>query len=227
LVEDGEIEAAVRQHRPREAVRRLVELANERGGPDNISVVVLDPNPSPPSRQGASGLPVAARQLWSRASGQPWLLVAAAAVVLILVLACVAALLLGGSSPEAAPTDLAVVPATQAPQATSTLAARDGSTTEITATLPLTSTPPSEIRGVVNTDLVLVVRARPSQFSGALDQLQPGAQIQVLCRTKGELVMGDDTWYQTPVQGGPKGYVAAHWIRLVDVQRADVPVCGQ
>lgn len=40
-VEDLEIEAVVREHPPEEAVRLLIAKANERGGSDNISVLVL------------------------------------------------------------------------------------------------------------------------------------------------------------------------------------------
>jgi len=41
LVEDGEIGEIVRSGSPDEACRRLVALARERGGPDNITVVML------------------------------------------------------------------------------------------------------------------------------------------------------------------------------------------
>ncbi|MFN2291273.1 MAG: Stp1/IreP family PP2C-type Ser/Thr phosphatase [Anaerolineae bacterium] len=40
-VEDGEIAAAVQQYAPQEACRRLVALANERGGNDNITVLIV------------------------------------------------------------------------------------------------------------------------------------------------------------------------------------------
>ena len=40
-VEDYEIKEVVSKHSPREAVKRLVRLANNRGGEDNISVIVI------------------------------------------------------------------------------------------------------------------------------------------------------------------------------------------
>ena len=40
-VDDAELAAIASQHRPDEAVRRLIALANERGGSDNITVAVI------------------------------------------------------------------------------------------------------------------------------------------------------------------------------------------
>jgi protein phosphatase len=40
VVDDEEIESAVRQRAPADACRFLVETARERGGPDNITVLV-------------------------------------------------------------------------------------------------------------------------------------------------------------------------------------------
>ncbi len=40
-VEDHEVAAIVRQHPPREATRILVDMANERGGNDNITVLIV------------------------------------------------------------------------------------------------------------------------------------------------------------------------------------------
>ena len=41
LLEDEEIRQAVRQYRPAEACRAMVEMAKQRGGPDNITVQVF------------------------------------------------------------------------------------------------------------------------------------------------------------------------------------------
>jgi serine/threonine protein phosphatase PrpC len=41
MLEDEEIAAILRKHAPQEAVLALVEAANQRGGPDNITVVVV------------------------------------------------------------------------------------------------------------------------------------------------------------------------------------------
>jgi protein phosphatase len=41
LVEDSEIQQVVSASAPPEAVKKLVELANERGGDDNITVIVV------------------------------------------------------------------------------------------------------------------------------------------------------------------------------------------
>ena len=41
LVSDDELRAIVQQYQPEESVRRLVERANENGGPDNITAIVV------------------------------------------------------------------------------------------------------------------------------------------------------------------------------------------
>lgn len=41
LVNDDELRATVQQYQPEESVRRLVERANENGGPDNITAIVV------------------------------------------------------------------------------------------------------------------------------------------------------------------------------------------
>ena len=45
-VEDREMYEHVMSHRPQDAARRMVDLACERGGDDNITVVVLAVEPS-------------------------------------------------------------------------------------------------------------------------------------------------------------------------------------
>jgi serine/threonine protein phosphatase PrpC len=55
-VEDGEIEATLRSYPAEEAVEALVAMANERGGSDNISVVLLGrPNRTGPSAGEETG----------------------------------------------------------------------------------------------------------------------------------------------------------------------------
>ena len=41
LVEEGELRSIVEQYDPQESTKRLVERANENGGPDNITAVVV------------------------------------------------------------------------------------------------------------------------------------------------------------------------------------------
>jgi PPM family protein phosphatase len=41
LVEDEEICTIVEQHMPQQSIQRLIQLANERGGPDDMTVVVV------------------------------------------------------------------------------------------------------------------------------------------------------------------------------------------
>jgi protein phosphatase len=57
-VSDDELGGIVQQLLPEEAAERLVALSNERGGPDNISVIVsamFDASAGDPSRGGSNG----------------------------------------------------------------------------------------------------------------------------------------------------------------------------
>jgi hypothetical protein len=65
VVDDVEIAAIVQSQSPQDAVDALVELANERGGPDNITVQVLavassdshtDPEATAPAQRSKAGL---------------------------------------------------------------------------------------------------------------------------------------------------------------------------
>jgi len=88
---DAEIAAVVSRCAPDEAAVRLVEVANERGGPDNISVIVVRAEPDVLDRQAApqaSAQPAYKKliRLW------PLAFIALAAVVLVAMLAFVALL---------------------------------------------------------------------------------------------------------------------------------------
>jgi len=88
-VSDAEISAVVSRCSPDEAAARLVELANERGGPDNISVIVVRAEPNALATQAAPPRASAgpAWNHWVRL--WPFVFVALAAVVLVVLLALV------------------------------------------------------------------------------------------------------------------------------------------
>jgi hypothetical protein len=92
-VQDAEIAAAVSGYSPAEAAARLVVLANQRGGPDNISVVVVQVEADTPLVVAATPTPpVAARPARKRYAQRmldawPFALVALAAMLFIALLA--------------------------------------------------------------------------------------------------------------------------------------------
>jgi serine/threonine protein phosphatase PrpC len=57
LLEDEEIAAILRQHPPEEAAQALVEAANQRGGPDNITVMVVAAAQESPGAEPARSRP--------------------------------------------------------------------------------------------------------------------------------------------------------------------------
>jgi len=89
-VSDAEIAAVVSRYSPDEAAARLVELANERGGPDNISVIVVRAEPDALGMQATlprtSAEPARRKWVWL----WPLVFVALAAVVLVVLLALLA-----------------------------------------------------------------------------------------------------------------------------------------
>ena len=89
-VSDAEIAAVVSRSSPDKAAARLVELANERGGPDNISVIVARAEMDALDVQTA--LPrVSAEPAWRKGTWLwPLAFVSLAAVMLVIVLALVA-----------------------------------------------------------------------------------------------------------------------------------------
>jgi protein phosphatase len=58
-VSDAEIGAVLGAETPEHAVRRLVDLANERGGPDNVTVQIAEAGGAPPRRAAAAATPAA------------------------------------------------------------------------------------------------------------------------------------------------------------------------
>ncbi|MFM9965931.1 MAG: PP2C family protein-serine/threonine phosphatase [Planctomycetaceae bacterium] len=72
LVKDAEIGAIVKHMSPAEACRLLVNLANQRGGTDNVTVVIAQVGPLP---DGVSPLPdeMPADEIESDQSSWPWL----------------------------------------------------------------------------------------------------------------------------------------------------------
>lgn len=94
MVDPGEIEAMLQGLPPREAVRQLVDLANRRGGPDNVTAVVVKPGVRSSSFLPAMrlGRPAGAsgnvRRFLSGSGQGRWLLLAAAAALLLILLIC-------------------------------------------------------------------------------------------------------------------------------------------
>ncbi len=140
-VEDPEISSVVQTQHPQEAVQTLVNLANERGGNDNVSVLIVSTQKDLPPARAPVAAP-AARQEARRSLLVP-LLVGAAAVLLLAIGGLLAARYLFPAEPKAtptAPTAISPATATLAPRVTSS----DEALTAPTATL--SPTPAEENR---------------------------------------------------------------------------------
>jgi protein phosphatase len=100
-VQDAEIATLVTQYSPEEATARLIELANQRGGPDNISVIVVrvGPDTLQPPTLAARPQPAWKKHIWL----WPFVLVALTALLLAALLALALLALSKPGLPSAAP----------------------------------------------------------------------------------------------------------------------------
>lgn len=133
-VEDLEIEAAVREHPPKEAVQLLVAKANERGGSDNISVLIVG------GRQAVATAPTVIRE---PARSFPWIPVLAGLAGLLVLVAAVLLFLLrpGKGTPTPSPqlTPMATMAATE--PVTGTVPATNEAAPPVGVTLTPTGAP--------------------------------------------------------------------------------------
>lgn len=110
-VEDREIASTIREYPPEEAAQRLVDLANEQGGNDNVSVLIVSAQQEPATVRGRAVR--SARRERRRSSRLiPILVVATAILALLLVLLALRFLLAGETPPT--PTPTLPIPATAA-----------------------------------------------------------------------------------------------------------------
>ena len=227
-----EIEAAVRSGSPQQAARQLVALANEYGGPDNVTAVLVRPDLGPlspplplPGMSTAGRLGQALVRVLPADTRERWPLLAAAALLVIVALACALALLLGGlPDGNGAPTA-----ASSATPGAATALPGPATTASPGPTVAATVTPtvPADIQGRVSSTLPLAMRQEP-RLSGALvAYLLSSSGVTVSCGVPGDAVDGNDTWYRVTGPGGGSGYVAARWIELEGVEPVAVPACSE
>jgi PPM family protein phosphatase len=228
-----EIEAAAGRSGPQQAARDLVELANEHGGPDNVTVILARPDLGPvslvssradagPAQRLGRGL---ARALPSD-SRERWPLLVAAVLVALLAVAC--AILLGGVLPgvEGTPTTLGTAtPEVEsetplpAPGTTASPQAEASPTVDVTA--------PAGIEGRVVASLPLALRQEPRLLGALVAYLNAGSTVSISCQTSGDAVDGNTTWYRASAPGDLNGYVTARWVQVQGVEASAVPACQE
>jgi len=232
----AEIASVVRDASPQQAARRLVELANEYGGPDNVTAVLARPDmgpvspvtplPSAESAGAAERLGQTLARILPAEGGVRWPLLAAAVFLGILALASALAILSGGlrPGPEGTP-----AVASTATLGVGTVTALPGvgvtPSPEVETSPAATGTIPANIQGRVLATVPLALRQEPQLLGALLGYLSSGTTLTVSCQTPGDTVDGDDTWYRVTVEGSRNGYVAARWIGLQGVEPAVVPAC--
>lgn len=179
-VADQEIAAIVQEAQPSEAARRLVALANERGGNDNITVLIINAEEATPTVRApisAAGKPQEGRR--SR------LVPMVAVLGGLLLLGAVALAVLAASGILSLPF---LQTATETPSPTMTLAptlSPATSTAEATLVVAPTGVPtptatlvPTGTAGVVGTDTVVISPTEsPDALPGTVTLVTPTAEI--------------------------------------------------
>jgi len=181
-VADQEIATIVQEAQPPEAARRLVALANERGGNDNITVLIINAEEATPTVRAP--IPAAGKAPVGRRS-RLVPLVAVLGGLLLLGAVAVAILATSGILP------LPFLQAgTATPSATMTLAPTLGpATSTVEATLvvaptgvatPTATLVPTGTAGVVGTDTVVVSpTVSPDALPGSVTLVTPTAEISL------------------------------------------------
>jgi len=231
-VSQPEIEAAVRGGSPQQAARQLVALANDHGGSDNVTVVVVRPDLGPLSARGTSTagrVGQALARILPADTRERWPLMAAAGLLVVVALACALALLLGGlPDGDGAPTAVgSVTPAGATALPGPVTTPPPGTQPSPPAAATITPTVPADLQGRVSSTLPLALRQEPGLSGALVAYLPPGSNVTVSCSLAGDIVEGNDTWYRVAMPGGDNGYVAAHWIELEGVEPAAVPSCPE
>ena len=195
-VQEGEIQALLNQHSPQEATQRLIALANERGGNDNITALVVQAGQVSPAPDLEDTMPVTPLPQDAKRRGLSVPLIAGLAVGGVAVVAAVAAgalylaPMLGLGRATATPTVQAPEPTAQATMPPPTVTppsvpspTGDAPTSTLAPGLELME-PADETTVVPGTEVTFRWRAigmLPGSFSFAVMTSHPG--FDELCRS--------------------------------------------
>jgi len=233
MVTDDEIQDIVGKSAPADAVRRLVDLANERGGLDNISVIVVRAEGVGGSRQAMPAVARAAAEPARTAAARrfPLWLMAAAAVIVLMALAGIMLLLQTTRGRTAEPTRAAAPPqATVTGAATATLAARDG--IQSTATLAaVNGTALVETATLAPSPTPTAAQPTSASASPTTRPTQSNQQAPVLLNPGNITIVGDNTqrfvWdWNGQLQPG-QGFQVLLWKGANPPTAADRPVTAK
>jgi serine/threonine protein phosphatase PrpC len=196
-VEEAEIREILSQHSPQEATSRLIALANERGGNDNITALVIQATPVTGTARPKDTTPVAPQPKETRRQGLslPTILALGAGGLLLAAAAVGGALfltpILGGTKATATPTTAAPEPTIGAtlPQPTATLVPTEGAPTATLAPPSLELLEPGEeasfAPGAAVTFRWKVIGMLPNSFGFSVRTSRTG--YEELCRSEQEI----------------------------------------
>ena len=233
MVTDDEIQDIVGKSAPADAVRRLVDLANERGGLDNISVIVVRAEGVGGSRQAMPAVARAAAEPARTAAARrfPLWLMAAAAVIVLMALAGIMLLLQTTRNRTGEPTSAAASPqGTMTREATATLAIGDG--IQPTATLAaVNGTALVETATLAPSPTPTAAQPTSASASPTTRPTQSNQQAPVLLNPGNITIVGDNTqrfvWdWNGQLQPG-QGFQVLLWKGANPPTAADRPVTAK
>lgn len=227
LVTDAELMELVRQNPPQVAADQLIGLANQRGGNDNITVIIVRVHEGVDSqgRDGSNTVIASAISQWESLPMQKQTL----AIILVSLLGCfilagVAKLFMPGDvrpAPVQSPTATQVVL-----QATTTPERKPTSTLAVTPTTKAAPASPSDTLqiGVIGPhptaggDGVFLMPTPKSDNQAGIVLLQNGSSVVILEKNiTGEEIYGDVIWHRVRVEVQDKvfeGYVPASIVEI-------------
>jgi len=233
MVTDDEIQDIVGKSAPADAVRRLVDLANERGGLDNISVIIVRAEGVGGSRQAMPAVARAAAEPARTAAARrfPLWLMAAAAVIVLMALAGIMLLLQTTRNRTGEPTSAAASPqGTMTREATATLAIGDG--IQPTATLAaVNGTALVETATLAPSPTPTAAQPTSASASPTTRPTQSNQQAPVLLNPGNITIVGDNTqrfvWdWNGQLQPG-QGFQVLLWKGANPPTAADRPVTAK
>jgi hypothetical protein len=214
---------------PQEAAEQLVSLANQNGGPDNVTALVVRPFGSAEAEPGDGIGPVGEAQGSGPALSlanlpRNWRIVLlAAAIVVILAILVGLTLLLSGSAPPDSPgvnLPASVVP-TQTLIPVDTGQSEPSGSTEQAPQPLLTATLRPVIDGVIVAWPSGNVRRGPSVLDPLLVSLQQGTRVRVLCRAE---VTSGPPWLKIKYSDA-EGFIRSDLVEVEGAGPSDIQQC--
>jgi len=231
LVEPHEVRVALASPMPQEAAQKLVDLANDHGGPDNVTALVIRPLPAeetsePPAGGQDRSVSPASLAAWLAElprTGRIALTVGVSCLVLVVLVSLAVFFVSGSSAPDPGGEN---APARVVPTQTLIPVAGTGATPADSAGqtpgISLTVTLQPVVNGAIVASAGANVRQGPSTDNAVLDTIGLHTVVRVLCWKGGA---EGSVWYRVRYSSGAEGFVWSDLVELRGASHSDVQQC--